>query len=147
MSFAFASFAQTISKGTVLKLSINDDISGKEVTVGQKIEFTLDQDVIQGNEIVLKKGLKALGTVTEAAGSKGLGKKGKLSFNIEYLYLDNGKVVKLTSEVKKNLNGSGGLVVASAVLLSPLALFVHGKNAKFKKGEIFEAYVDEDYKF
>lgn len=134
---------KTISEGTIIKVSINNDISGKEVEVGQKLDFTTTEDLIQGNTIVLKKGLKVVGTVTEAAKSKGLGKKGKLSFNIDYLYLENGKVIKLRSEIKKNLNGSGGLVVASAVLLSPLALFVHGKNAKYEKGEVFDAYVDE----
>lgn len=134
----------TLSEGTVIKVALNDDISGKEVTVGQKINFSLSEDIIQGNYIVLKKGLKVLGTVTEAAKSKGLGKKGKLSFSIDYLYLDNGKVVKLRSDVTKKLNGSGALVVTTAVLLSPLALFVHGKNAKYEKGEVFEAYIDEN---
>ncbi len=137
----------TISEGTVVKVSLNEDLSGKEVSVGQKINFTTTEDLIQGNFIVLKKGLKVVGTITEAAKSKGLGKKGKLAFSIDYLYLDNGKVIKLRSNVTKNLNGSGGLVVASAVLLSPLALFVHGKNAKYEKGEVFEAYVDENVTF
>lgn len=139
--------ATTISEGTIVKVSLNEDLSGKEVSVGQKINFTTTEDLIQGNFIVLKKGLKVVGTITEAAKSKGLGKKGKLAFSIDYLYLDNGKVIKLRSNVTKNLNGSGGLVVASAVLLSPLALFVHGKNAKYEKGEVFEAYVDENATF
>lgn len=136
--------AVTLSEGTVLKVALNDDISGKEVSVGQKINFTTTEDIIQGNYIVLKKGLKVVGTVTEAAKSKGLGKKGKLAFSIDYLYLESGKVVKLRSDITKNLNGSGAVVVAAAVLLSPVALFVHGKNAKYEKGEVFEAYVTEN---
>lgn len=137
----------TISKGTEIKVSLNEDISGKEVSTGQKIYFTLSDDLIQGNDIVLAKGLKVMGTVTEAAKSKGLGKKGKLSFDIEYLYLNNGKVVKLSSQIKKNINGSGAVVVTTAVLLSPFALFIHGKNAKYKKGEVFSVFIDEDYTF
>lgn len=139
-----ATSAVTLNEGAILKVALNDDISGKEVTVGQKINFSLSEDIIQGNTIVLRKGLKVVGTVTEAAKSKGLGKKGKLSFSIDYLYLENGKVVKLRSDITKKLNGSGALVVTTAVLLSPLALFVHGKNAKYEKGEVFEAYVDEN---
>jgi hypothetical protein len=134
---------RTLQEGTIIKVAINEDISGKEVQVGQKIAFTTTEDLIQGDRVILHKGLKVMGSVTEAAKSKGLGKKGKLSFNIEYLYLENGKVVKLRSEVKKNLNGAGGLVVASAILISPVALFVHGKNAKYEKGEVFDAYVDQ----
>lgn len=136
--------AVMLNEGTVIKVALNDDISGKEVTVGQKINFSLSEDIIQGNYIVLKRGLKVLGTVTDAAKSKGLGKKGKLAFSIDYLYLENGKVVKLRSDITKKLNGSGALVATTAILLSPLALFVHGKNAKYEKGEVFEAYVDEN---
>lgn len=139
--------AITISKGTEIKVSLNEDISGKEVSTGQKIYFTLSDDLIQGNDIVLAKGLKVMGTVTEAAKSKGLGKKGKLSFDIEYLYLNNGKVIKLASQIKKNINGSGAVVATTAVLLSPFALFIHGKNAKYKKGEVFSVFIDEDYTF
>jgi hypothetical protein len=135
--------AVTLQEGTVVKVAINEDISGKEVQVGQKINFTTTEDIIQGNTIVVQKGLKVVGTVSEAAKSKGLGKKGKLSFNIDYLYLSNGKVVKLRSEITKNLNGSGAVVVATAILLSPLALFVKGKNAKYEKGDVFDAYIDE----
>ena len=134
---------KTISEGTIIKVSINNDISGKDVSIGTKVDFTTTEDLIQGNTVVLRKGLKVVGTVSEAAKSKGLGKKGKLSFNIEYLYLDNGKVIKLRSEIKKNLNGSGAEVVAAAVLFAPIALFIHGKNAKYEKGEVFDAYVDE----
>lgn len=134
----------TLNEGTIVKVALNDDISGKEVTVGQKINFSLSEDIIQGNFIVLRKGLKVVGTVTEAAKSKGLGKKGKLSFSIDYLYLENGKVVKLRSDITKKLNGSGALVATTAVLLTPLALFVKGKNAKYEKGEVFEAYIDEN---
>lgn len=138
------SSAVTLNEGSILKVALNDDISGKEVSVGQKINFSLSEDIIQGNTIVLRKGLKVVGTVTEAAKSKGLGKKGKLSFSIDYLYLENGKVVKLRSDITKKLNGSGALVATTAVLLTPLALFVKGKNAKYEKGEVFEAYVDEN---
>lgn len=143
VSTSVSSSAVTLNEGSILKVAISDDISGKEVSVGQKINFSLAEDIIQGNTIVLRKGLKVVGTVTEAAKSKGLGKKGKLSFSIDYLYLENGKVVKLRSDVTKKLNGSGALVATTAVLLTPLALFVKGKNAKYEKGEVFEAYVDE----
>lgn len=146
---SFVSFGQetqrfTLQEGTVVKLSLDKDINGKYLNAGDKIEFTLNEDIIQGNYVVLKKGLKAIGTVKEAAKSKGLGKKGKLTFSIDYLYLADGKVIKLRNEVTKNLNGSGGVVAASAVLLTPLALFIKGKNAKYPKGTVFDAYIDEN---
>lgn len=133
-----------LQEGTVVKLSLDNDINGKYLNAGDKINFTLNEDIIQGNYVVLKKGLKAIGTVKEAAKSKGLGKKGKLTFTIDYLYLNDGKVIKLRNEVTKNLNGSGGVVAAGAVVLTPLALFIKGKNAKYEKGTVFEAFIDEN---
>ena len=133
----------TLEEGTVIKISLDNDINGKDLNAGDKINFTTTEDIIQGNYVVLHKGLKVIGTVKEAAKSKGLGKKGKLTFSIDYLYLSNGKVVKLRNEITKNLNGSGGVVAATSVILTPLALFIKGKNAKYAKGTIFDAYVDE----
>jgi hypothetical protein len=133
----------TIEEGTIIKFAIDYDVSGKTLNPGDKINFTTTEDLIQGNYVVFHKGLKVVGTVTEAEKSKALGKKGKLSFSIDYLYLNNGKVIKLRNDVSKNLKGSGGAVAAGAIVLAPFVLLFNGKNAKFKKGDLFEAYVDE----
>lgn len=142
--------AQTESKeimlpeGTIVKAVLMQDLNGKEVNVGQTINFELSDNVIMDSRVLLPKGAKITGTVTEAQRSKALGKKGKLSFSINYLYLANGKVIKLRSNVEKNLKGSGAIVATTAILVAPLALFIKGKNAKYDIGEVFDAYVDED---
>jgi hypothetical protein len=105
----------------------------------------LAEPIIINDKIVVAKGAKITGTVTEAEKAKALGKKGKLSFSIDYLYLSNGQVIKLRSSVKKNINGSGAAVAAGAILLSPVALLFNGKQAKYSEGEVFTAYVDKDY--
>lgn len=136
----------TIQEGTIIKAALTKDISGKEVSIGQSIDFELYENVIFNDKILLHKGAKITGSVTEAQRSKALGKKGKLAFSIDYLYLPNGKVIKLRSQVEKNLKGSGAAVAAGAILLSPLALLFNGKNAKYEKGEVFTAYVDKETK-
>lgn len=138
-----AKLSTSLPEGTVIKVSLSQDLNGKKLEVGQKINFLTNENVIVGDRVLVKEGLKVTGTITEAASSGMLAKRGKLAFSIDYLYLENGKVVKLTSNVKKEVKSSTGVVVASAVLLSPLALFIGGKNAKYEKGELFEAYVDE----
>lgn len=137
----------TLSQGTIVKCKLLNDLNGKNLDEGQKINFVTSGDVIVGNTIVIKEGMKVVGTVTEAAKSGMLAKRGKLAFSIDYLYLDNGKVIKLTSDVTKKVKSSTGVVVATAVLLSPLALFIGGKNAKYEKGEVFEAYIEENVTF
>ncbi|MFC4232529.1 hypothetical protein ACFOW1_11540 [Parasediminibacterium paludis] len=137
----------TLSEGYQIKAALLQDISGKTLSNGQSINFELSDPIIINDRIVVDKGTKITGTVTEAEGAKAFGKKGKLSFTIDYLYLSNGKVVKLRSSIKKNINGSGTAVAAGAILVSPVALLFNGKQAKFKAGEVFAAYIDKDYTF
>lgn len=133
-----------LPEGTIIKAALMQDLNGKKVSVGQTINFQLNDNVIMDSQVVLPKGSKITGTITEAQRSKALGKKGKLSFSIDYLYLANGKVVKLRSSNEKNLRGSGAIVATTAILVAPLALFIKGKNAKYESGEVFDAYVDKD---
>ena len=146
----FTMFAQSnttgvvLKEGTIIKAALLNDINGKNVHVGEAINFELSEDILIDSNVVVQKGSKVTGTITEAAKSKALGKKGKLAFSIDYLYLADGKIVKLRNQVEKNLNGSGGAVAAGAVLVTPFALLIHGKNAKYLKGDQFTAYVDKD---
>jgi len=135
---------QILYEGTEVHCKISKDISGKNAKVGDQIEFTVAKNVVVGDKILVNEGTRVVGTVTEASGSKALGKKGKLEFSIDYLYLPNGRPVKLRSSVEKQTNGRGALVATTAVLLSPLALFIKGKQAKFEEGTEFIAYVDKD---
>lgn len=134
----------TLDEGTLVKCKLAQDINGKDLNVGDKIKFFLDEDITKNNIVVVSKGSKILGTVTEAKGSRMMGKKGKLSFTIDYLYINDTKVVKLRSSVTKNLKGSGVAIATTAVLLTPFTLLFNGKNAKYQKNTVFESYIDEN---
>lgn len=139
--------AITLQEGTIVKITLNEDLNGKKLDVGQRINFTTNDEVIINNRVVIPVGLKVTGTVTEASASGMLAKRGKLSFSIDRLYLNDGRIINLTNDVKKQVKSSTGVVVATAVLISPLALFIGGKNAKYEKGTPFEAYLKEDFTF
>jgi hypothetical protein len=79
-----------LSEGTLVKAALKNEIRGGKMQVGNQIEFTLAQPIVVGDQVVVGPGAKILGTVTEARASGVLGRKGKLAFDIEYLYLDNG---------------------------------------------------------
>jgi hypothetical protein len=104
----------------------------------------LKEPIVVGDQVVVSPGAKILGSVTEARSSGVLGRKGKLAFDIEFLYLDSGQVVKLTGKSAKNLKGSGAIVAATAVVLTPLGLLIPGKGAKFEAGTIVDAYIAKD---
>ena len=133
-----------LPEGTLVKAALKNEIRGGKMQVGNQIEFTLNQPLVIGDQVVVPQGAKILGSVTEARASGVLGRKGKLAFDIEYLYLDNGQVVKLSGQNAKNLKGSGAVVAATAVVLTPLGLLIPGKGAKFEAGTVFDAYVAKD---
>lgn len=136
----------TLQEGTIVKAALTKGINGKDASVGQAVDFILHEDIVLDGKAVVKKGAKIVGTVTEAEASKAMGKKGKLAFSIDFLYMPDGKIIKLRSQVGKNTKSSSGAVVAGAILLSPAALLIKGKNAKFEKGEVFTAYIDKEVK-
>lgn len=133
-----------LAQGTPLKAKLLQTIKGGDVEIGQEISFELAEPVIVGDIVYLHKGLKILGFVTDARSSGILGRKGKLAFTINYLYLANGKVIQLRGTQNKNLKGSGVTVAAASVLLTPFALLIPGRGAKYEEGTIFDVYTDEN---
>lgn len=133
-----------LQEGTLVKAALKNEIRGGKMKVGDQVEFYLAQPVSIGDQVVIEEGKKIIGTVSEARASGVLGRKGKLAFNIEYLYLDNGQIIKLTGHNSKNLKGSGVIVAATSVVLTPLGLLIPGKGAKFEAGTVFDAYTAKD---
>ncbi|OYU55032.1 MAG: hypothetical protein CFE25_08695 [Chitinophagaceae bacterium BSSC1] len=136
--------SQMIPEGTLIKAALKNEIRGGSMKVGDQVEFILNQPIVVADQVVVGPGKKIMGTVTEARASGVLGRKGKLGFSLDYLYLDNGQVIKLTGQSNKNLKGSGAIVVATAVVLTPLGLLIPGKGAKYEAGAVFEAYIAKD---
>jgi len=133
----------TIPAGTLIKAMLTKNINGQDLAIGDKLDFVLAQDIIIDEKIAIPSFSKITGTVTDAKGSRMLGKKGKLAFTIDFLYYKS-NVVKLQSQFAKNIQGSGVVVAGASILLTPFALFINGKNAKYEKGTTFDCYVSED---
>ncbi len=147
--FTSAAFAQTDStkilyEGTVVTVQLMQDISSGTNNEGDIIAFEITEPVINGDKIIIPKGTKVTGTITESTKRKGMGKGGKLNFTIDYINMPSGKNIKLTSEIKQSGKNKAGAAVAQAVLLTPLFLLKKGKNIKFDKGNIFKAFIEKD---
>ncbi|SEG59259.1 hypothetical protein SAMN05421847_2850 [Halpernia humi] len=132
-----------LPEGTLVKASLKSEIRGGSMKVGDQVELILNQPLVVGDQVVVAPGAKVMGTVTEARASGVLGRKGKLGFSLDYLYLDNGQVIKLIGQTSKNLKGSG-VIVGVATAVNPLGLLIPGKGAKYKAGTVFEAYIAKD---
>ena len=131
-------------EGTIVTIQLLQDLSSNNANEGDILEFETTEPIIVGDKVLVHKGAKVTGKVTESAKRQGMGKAGKLNFTIDYLTLPTGQIVKLTSEQKANGKSTTGAAVAQAVLLTPLFLLKKGKDVKFEKGHIFKAFVQND---
>jgi small nuclear ribonucleoprotein (snRNP)-like protein len=135
----------TLQDGTRIRLEVLDDLSSNKSRVGQDVKLRVREDVLGSKqEILIRKGAPAFGRVTRAKGSGGLGRSGKLEFIIESVQAVDGSKVPLRSEQEVKGRKRYAEVGVAAVLLSPLALFIKGRNASIKAGTPIETYVNED---
>lgn len=133
-----------LSEGTVVSVKLMQNISSKTANAGDVIEFVTDAPIIVKDIVVVPVGTRVTGVVTDCDRAKGLGKKGKLDFEINYLHLASGKNVKLSSTQSGQGKQKTGTAVAEAVLLTPLFLLKKGKNVKFETGHQFKVFVEVD---
>lgn len=134
-----------LQEGSTVRVRILETLSSASSKVGEQVNMEVAEDVLADGKIVIARGAKAMGTITVAEPSKMMGKKGKIDFTIDYATDVNGKNIRLRSAVKSEGKGSQGGVIAAAVIINPLLIFIKGKDVTVEKEKIFPVYVDRDY--
>jgi hypothetical protein len=145
----FVSRAQNMKQlleETQIKLAIAQTISSKDAKVGDIINFKVIEQVKKDDLVLIDTGTVVTGEVIEAEKSRSLGKGGKLDFIINTVTAVDGQLVKVRVSSKKmtGQKTTGG-VVAAAIIFSPLALFLKGKNVVIETGKEFLVYADKNY--
>ena len=135
-----------LQEGTIVEVMTTEPINSKTAEEGTTIYLEVADDVEVRGKIVIAAGSIVKGEITEASKAKMLGKAGKLDFTIDYVKAIDGTNVRLRSNRSFEGKNKQGGVIAAAVLLSPVALFVKGKDITIDKGKKFRVYVDKDYK-
>jgi hypothetical protein len=136
-----ASSAQNIKQlqeETQIKVAITQMISSKDAKVGDIINFKVIEQVRKDDLILIDTGTVVTGEVIEAERSRSLGKGGRLDFIINTVTAVDGQLIKVRVSSKRmaGKEKTGG-VVAGALLISPLALFIKGKNVVIEAGKEF----------
>lgn len=141
---SFYSHAQNklLPAGTIVTVVLLHDISSKNAKIGDDINFETSDEIIVNDYVMVRKGIKVTGKVTESNKAKGKGKVGTLNFTIDNMYLESGKIIKLTTELKNKAKDHSTPMVA--IVLNPFLLLKKGKNVSFEKGHVFTVYVDSD---
>lgn len=135
-----------LTEGTVVRVRLLETLdSGSRPEVGDLVTLEVADAVTVGGITLIRQGARATGTITESKKAKWGGRKGKLDFTIDYVEAVDGQNVRTRSSATR-VQGKGnvGLMAAGAILVTPVAVLVRGKNAVIKKGTEFSIYVDQD---
>ncbi len=130
-------------EGTELALRLDEKLSSKTNSTGDRFGFSLASDLKLADGAVIPAGCKGVGEVTQANKSGMFGKGGAL--NVKFDYLKVGDVrVQLRGTKGNEGKGSVGSVVALTALFGVAGFFVHGHNVEVLPGQAMTAYVDQD---
>jgi hypothetical protein len=134
----------TIPDGTELYVLTTDEISSKDATEGDPVNFRIAEDVVIDGRTVFAKGTLAKGTVTSAVRSGRMGKGGKLGIRLESTYTVDRQRVKLRAAKGKKGNDKTTSVIALTMFVSVFFLLKKGHDAKIKEGTRIQVYTDEE---
>jgi len=136
--------AVKLRDGEKVRLILMDDISSSTANTGDRVNFTVGEDIKVGETIVISKGSVAVGAIAEAQKKKMLGRGGKLTMRMEYVKAVDGQNVRIRATAGREGDDQVGKTVVVAVLAGPFAVLVKGKDVVANKGTEYAAYVDED---
>lgn len=137
----------TLLGGTPILVTINETISsdskfGREVTLGEVITLTVQNDVkdTEGNTLV-KSGTAVNATITEVRNRKAAGTKGKLSFKVTSIKAIDNQSVPVNLSFNFEGESKVGIAVGAAAVVAAPLLLLKGKAAVVEQGSVFEAIV------
>lgn len=128
---------------TVFKISLNEDVSSKTNQVGDDVHFTVAEDVMVGDVLVLPKGAQGSGVVTKVSRPQSFGRSGTLDISFDQVFSVDDEAIPtvLGPESKEKIKMEAAAVGASAIgalALGPLGLvggiFVKGKDVEMPAG-------------
>ena len=140
------SFGQTkIEEGTIIIVKSMSNITSKTNIDGEFINFVCAEDIYINNILIIKKNIKVGARIEISDKAKGLGKEGTLKIIFNYITAIDGQNIPISGVYNyvKGENKSGTAVGLSFVL-SPLFLFLKGKEANIPIGSLIEVYTTQE---
>lgn len=140
-----ASPAKTVDvpEGTEFYVVTTEPISSKSASQGQRVAMKVDENVLVNGELVIAKGTPVRAEVGEVKGAGMFGKAGKLSLRIESTSAVDNRKVALRGTKNSEGKGRTGTMVAVTLLVSPVGVFIKGKNITYPEGTRLTVYTDE----
>jgi len=142
----------TVEEGTCVRVKLEEALSTKTSTEGQKLQLVVAEDVFgkDGKTVVIKEGAPAVGYLKDVD-DKSCGRGAKLSIEISSVRaIDDSRIQLRAVKAKTGHNGAGvGAYVVGGVLFGVLGLGVvalcgQSKHAQIPAGTIISAFVERD---
>ena len=132
-----------------MKLRLLNKLDSHTAKNGDEIPFDVVNDVVVGGVTVLRRGSSVTGVVTQAEGSKTMGRAGRLSFTINDIQLRNGGKVPVRAFSRTSGENRTGEMIclmlnAPVSAAAPFFLLIHGTNTVFPRGTEINAFVNGD---
>ena len=134
-----------IEEGTIIIVKSMSNITSKTNIDGEFKNFVCAEDIYINNILVIKKNIKVGARIEISDKAKGLGKEGTLKIIFNYITAVDGQNIPISGVYNyvKGENKSGTAVGLSFVL-SPLFLFLKGKEANIPIGSLIEVYTTQE---
>ncbi len=147
-------FAQILPEGSKIRLRSESLITSSTAQMGQRVSFTVAEDVEIDNKVLIERGAVAVGTITRAEHKKNFGRGGKIEFNLEYVKSSNGERIPLRAitqrlGAKSKSFATKALITGGVLLFPPAAVggfFIKGSDVIINPGQQFDSFTDGDFK-
>ncbi len=139
--------------GEPVRIKLLGKLDSSSTQKGQRIDIEVAADLVIGNELVMPKGTRGYGVVTEVSPAGRLGRDGKIALQLKEVRTLDGTLVPLAFDEKtEKLNESTQLAIgagfAGFIVFGPVgalgAVFVPGKDVSIPEGVEFYVAVGSD---
>jgi hypothetical protein len=150
--FAQASDEIRLPDGTAITVRLMEQLSSETAKTGDIVMFEVVEDVIVDQQVVIRQGTPARGTIVEAVQKRRMGRAGRLAYSL----MDTKSVERQTVRLRATQEKKGGSnVTATAITTTAVAVFVpvaapffllrKGKDVTVPQGARVDAFVDGDH--
>ncbi len=141
-----------LPQGTVVPLALEVPLTTREAAEGDRVAFTLTEDVWVGTRLVIRKGERVEAIITDVGRPGSFGRSGRISLQFGSVRAVDGKMIDLMPWDREKLQRVGyaaGAAVGGVAVLGPIGavggLFVKGKHLELPAGHIVNAAVRWEY--
>jgi hypothetical protein len=130
---------RVLPTSTPIKLNALEEVSSKTVEVGNRVRFSVAEDVVEGGVVAIPRGSSAMGTVSWKTGRAIGGKSGKFEVTFDDVTV-NGQRVKLMGKHRQEGKGNTVGALFGSILIS-------GRSAVMLPGQTVNALTAEPFNF